>query len=158
MEINPRFLPPVGRSRYFSGMSHEAVSTLGTVILARLKDMDRTQGWLAERVGVSDAAVSKWIRTGKISRAHLLAVSQALGVTMAQLMGEPGVGTLSLWSFLAEHLEEADREELAEYIALKARRISAKEVGPGYRVLYGSIRDTARAALNLETAEDAKKD
>lgn len=44
---------------------------LGLLMRKRLTEQGKTQGWLADRVGVSRPAVSKWFRTGKGERAHL---------------------------------------------------------------------------------------
>lgn len=60
----------------------------GELIARRLIEMDRTQEWLAEKVGVSINAVSKWTRTSKISRENAVLVAKALGVTFSELLQE----------------------------------------------------------------------
>lgn len=71
--LNPRF--------------HAYVMTaLGRTIKSRLKALGRTQAWLAEQVGVSENAVSKWIKTGKISRENIRPVAEALQISVAQLL------------------------------------------------------------------------
>lgn len=65
-------------------------SQLGKIIKARLAEIGNTQEWLAEQVGVSKTAVSKWIRTGQVSRANAIEVSRQLGISSDQLLrGEP---------------------------------------------------------------------
>lgn len=51
---------------------------LADAIKSRLAELRRNQSWLAEQVGVSNNAVSKWLRTGKISRDSAVKVAQAL--------------------------------------------------------------------------------
>lgn len=71
--LNPRF--------------HAYVMTaLGRTIKSRLKALGKTQAWLAEQVGVSENAVSKWIKTGKISRENLKRTADALEISVAQLL------------------------------------------------------------------------
>lgn len=60
----------------------------GELISRRLMEMDRTQEWLAEKVGVSINAVSKWTRTGQISRENAVLASKALGITVGELLQE----------------------------------------------------------------------
>lgn len=48
--------------------------------------MRKTQGWLAEQTDVSDNAVSKWIKTGKISREKAVLVAQALSCSVDELL------------------------------------------------------------------------
>lgn len=60
----------------------------GELIARRLLEMDRTQEWLAEKVGVSINAVSKWTRTGKISRENAVLAAKALGITVGELLQE----------------------------------------------------------------------
>lgn len=67
-------------------------SPLGKIIKARLADLGRTQEWLAEQTSVSKTAVTKWISNGKMSRESALKVSQALKISMDQLLaGQPFV-------------------------------------------------------------------
>lgn len=59
---------------------------IAKVIKTRLKALEKNQAWLAEKAGVSIAAVSKWTATGKISREKVPAVAEALGLTTDQLL------------------------------------------------------------------------
>jgi DNA-binding transcriptional regulator YdaS (Cro superfamily) len=63
-------------------------SLIGKVILRRLKEMTSTQSWLAETVGVSVNAVSKWIWVGEISALNAKAVADALEITLDELLAE----------------------------------------------------------------------
>jgi transcriptional regulator with XRE-family HTH domain len=64
------------------------MSPLGKTIKTRLKSLGHTQAWLAERVGVSENAVSKWIKSGEISRENIKPAADALGITVAQLLDQ----------------------------------------------------------------------
>lgn len=67
-----------------------AMSELGKIIRARLLELGETQEWLAEQVGVSKNAVSKWIRDGKVSRSNAIEAARALRLTSDQLLlGHP---------------------------------------------------------------------
>jgi hypothetical protein len=45
---------------------------VGKLIKTRLKELKKTQGWLAEECGVSNVAVTKWIKSGKVSRENII--------------------------------------------------------------------------------------
>lgn len=62
------------------------VSAIGKVIRAALASERRTQAWLAEQCEVSEAAVSKWIRTGKMSRENISVLASALRIPVASLL------------------------------------------------------------------------
>lgn len=55
------------------------VSTLGTYIKSRLSELGMRQYELAESMDVSNNAVSKWIKTGKISRDNFFQLVALLG-------------------------------------------------------------------------------
>jgi transcriptional regulator with XRE-family HTH domain len=63
-----------------------AMSEIGKIIKGRVKELGKTQEWLAEQVGVSKAAVSKWVRDGKISRESAIKVSQVLEISADRLL------------------------------------------------------------------------
>ena len=69
-------------------------SRIGRLISLRLGEVGRTQRWLAEQVGVSDNAVSKWIKSGKVGKKHALKVSALLGVDLGSLLSELDVDLL----------------------------------------------------------------
>lgn len=60
----------------------------GKIISRRLTELGVTQEWLAEKMGVSINAVSKWTRTGRIARQNVKGVAEALGITISELLGE----------------------------------------------------------------------
>ena len=62
------------------------MNALGQTIKSRLSALGKTQGWLAERADVSHNAVSKWIKTGKISRENAVLVAQDLACTVDDLL------------------------------------------------------------------------
>lgn len=62
------------------------VNSVGQLIKDALSRMGKTQAWLAEKVGVSDNAVSKWIRTGQISRENIPMVARLLGLYPDELL------------------------------------------------------------------------
>jgi len=87
------------------------MSPIGKVIVRELKRLGHTQAWLAEEVGVSENAVSKWIATGKISRTNVPKVAALLGVSSDQLINP-------------SETDELDREWRLLSPALKARLLA----------------------------------
>lgn len=84
---------------------------IGKKVADLLKRKELGQAWLAEQVGVSVNAVSKWTKTGEISRKNLPKVAEALGVSIDELVSatpptkkEKHIGT---------KLERLDPEESA---------------------------------------------
>lgn len=63
-------------------------SEIGTIILAKLKELRRNRSWLAEQVGVSDTSVYNWIHDGKISRENAVNVALTLGISVNELLGQ----------------------------------------------------------------------
>lgn len=51
-----------------------------------LRARDKTQHWLANEIGVSTNAVTKWKQTGQISRENAMAVSVKLGIPLDKLL------------------------------------------------------------------------
>lgn len=68
------------------------MTKLGTTIRTRLQQLSKTQVWLADELGVSNNAVSKWIATGKISRENSIAAAKALDISVDELLGEESAG------------------------------------------------------------------
>lgn len=61
-----------------------------------LRASRKSQAWLAEQCGVSDNAVSKWFKTGKISRKNYLkAVSVLTGMPKSEVVAVLGVAELN---------------------------------------------------------------
>jgi transcriptional regulator with XRE-family HTH domain len=93
-----------------------------------------SQAWLAEKVGVSITAVSKWTRDGKVARDNVPRVAAALGLTTDQLLG-PGApadaeATWSEWV-------NADEKEMLELY-----RLCSQE---GRLMLKGAAREGSKA-------------
>lgn len=61
------------------------LSLLGEVITSRLKLLKRTQGWLAEQVGVSNFAVTKWVKKGQITLDNAKKAAAALDLSLDEL-------------------------------------------------------------------------
>lgn len=61
--------------------------SVGGVIKRALARLQKSQSWLAEQAGVSDNAVSKWIKTGQISRERIPHVARILAVYPTELLG-----------------------------------------------------------------------
>ena len=73
--INHRFV----HLRHEWADHYAMASELGSFIIRRLDEEGHTQAWLAEQMGVSDNAVSKWIRSGKISRDNFFKLLDKIG-------------------------------------------------------------------------------
>lgn len=56
-------------------------------IRAALESRSMSQAELASRVGVTKAAVTGWLQTGRVTLDNLAAVADALGVSVSYLMG-----------------------------------------------------------------------
>lgn len=62
------------------------MNEIGKIIKDRLKELGKTQVWLAEVAGVSNTAVSKWIQKGTITRENAATVAELLGITLDALI------------------------------------------------------------------------
>jgi len=62
-------------------------NSIGKYIKTRLKELKRTQGWLAEKVGVSNVAVTKWIKFGTVSRENAVIAAEVLQCSIDKLLG-----------------------------------------------------------------------
>jgi plasmid maintenance system antidote protein VapI len=63
------------------------MNEIGRLIKSRLAELRQTQDWLAEKVGVSNNAVTKWVKSGKISRDNAIKVARALQISVDVLLG-----------------------------------------------------------------------
>ena len=81
-KFNHRFVPAASATLENQPM----VNSVGQLIKDALSRMGKTQAWLAEKVGVSDNAVSKWIRSGQISRENIPMVARLLGLYPDELL------------------------------------------------------------------------
>ncbi|WP_443113297.1 helix-turn-helix domain-containing protein [Herbaspirillum seropedicae] len=116
-------------------------STIGDTIRTRLKEIGKSQGWLAERANVSDTAVSKWISTGKISRKSAQDVARALEISIDELIGgeAPPEGTGKSLALIYVDSDE---------ISLLTLYREANSMG---RALIRTAADAAPKAENLES-------
>lgn len=61
---------------------------IGERILLRLKDLGKSQSWLARQVGITQPAINGLIRGSSRSSVHLHKIARALGTTAEYLTGE----------------------------------------------------------------------
>jgi plasmid maintenance system antidote protein VapI len=93
-----------------------AMNEIGKIIKTRLRELDETQEWLAEQVGVSKNAVSKWIKDGKISRENAIKVSQVLKLSADRLlMGQSAVEPAPATETTLERLDAEEKRLLDLY-------------------------------------------
>jgi hypothetical protein len=81
--INPWSIPKLIYLDEDSSMKSE----LGIYITNRKRDLKVTQDWIAEKMSVSSNAVSKWVKTGKISRENFFLLVDLLGSEGAPYLG-----------------------------------------------------------------------
>lgn len=102
---------------------------IGKLIAARLKALGMGQAWLAEKAGVSVNAVSKWTKSGKISRGNVARVAEVLGLSVDELVsGEEVSPVAKKEPSPGSRLERLDPDE-AELLECY------REAGPGEREL-----------------------
>lgn len=86
LNFNPRFL-----ERGPAGVQNQPmvnrINSIWQHIQEALARTRNTQDWLAEKVGVSNNAVTKWKKSGKISRENAVKVSLALQIPLDRLLG-----------------------------------------------------------------------
>jgi hypothetical protein len=68
-------------------MTRKTENIVGPIIEARLRELDKSQKWLANEVGVDPVSVHNWIRKGTIARENVGPTALALQLTVDQLMG-----------------------------------------------------------------------
>lgn len=110
---------------------------IAKLVKDRMRTLGKNQAWLAEQVGVSIAAVSKWTTTGKISRENVPSVAKALGVTTDQLLGNDSTPAEPERTWL-ERLTMDEKEMLELYrrcsmegqVMLKGAARVAPQAGP----------------------------
>lgn len=89
--VNLRSVVYLNRGFHARAMkSRDGMSPLGRTIIEALRRLDLTQAWLAEELHVSENAVSKWIRTGQISRANGVKLAEALALSLEDVMRPNG--------------------------------------------------------------------
>lgn len=114
---------------------------VGKMIESRLGDLGRTQVWLANEVGVSNNAVTKWKQTGNIASENLVAVAKALQITVDELLTDSGPVPAANLSSEGSKLERLDADE-ARLVAL-------------YRESNQEARELVLAQLAIHAAQNA---
>jgi transcriptional regulator with XRE-family HTH domain len=100
----------------------------------RMKAIGMSQAWLAEKVGVSIAAVSRWTKDGKVARDNVPRVAEALGLTTDQLLGAGALASAeAAWS----EWVSADEKEMLELYRLCSRE--------GQMMLKSAAREGSKA-------------
>lgn len=78
----------VRRNNPHMAKNTEKKNMVGPVIERRLRELGRSQVWLAEKLGLSPVSIHNWIVKGTISKENLGPCAIALDLTTAQLLGE----------------------------------------------------------------------
>lgn len=105
----------------FAGYRDPMVNAVGDQIREALERLGKTQTWLAESMGVSDAAVSKWLRTGEISRDRLVDLARMLKISVDQLLtGESAPPNDVQDAF--ESLPDVDRQMTLDFLQYRWER------------------------------------
>lgn len=99
-------------------------STLSSVVERRLSELQRTQSWLAEQIGVTDQAVSKWMRSGSITVENAIKVARALGVSVDELVTAEQSPATNLYRALLA-LPADDRAAALDFLLYKINSASA---------------------------------
>lgn len=116
-------------------------SHFGTVLKNRLEALEKTQRWLADALGVSDQAVSKWIKTGSISLDHAKEVASLLGVSLDSLVNKEAHPGEVLYQTLMR-LPIEDRTASLDYLMYKiehAQDVFVNEHSGSYIKMIESI-------------------
>lgn len=127
--VNPGCLERTSLMGEHSAIMLTDLSILGARIKERLKDLGKTQGDLAEALELSDNAVSKWVKSGKISRENAVRAAEFLRTTVDWLTGKEdrlpakAIHVALDWNTLDEPL----RSQLAEMIHQQADAVRARE-------------------------------
>jgi len=127
-------------------LQHPGMTPIGQVIVDALKRLGRSQEWLAEEMGVTPQAISKWVRQGgQVSRARISQLAEKLGVSPGALLGAapsvvslPGLGAAPGQATLDDAWNSYGPELKAQIVATVAAARSS--VGPP--------RDQPRAAIH----------
>lgn len=97
------------------------VTTLGSVILEALERLQQNQYWLAEQVGVSAQAVTKWIQTGEISRTNATKVAKILDVSLDALLGGSQSEREEIGKAI-DDLPDEQQQQVLDFIRYKIER------------------------------------
>lgn len=80
-KFNPQLL-----LHFLLGVENAQMAELGKKIKAALESKGMTQTQLAEVCEVSNNAVTKWIRTGKVAKGNIPKIIKALGLSVADFL------------------------------------------------------------------------
>lgn len=97
------------------------VGEIDDVIRDALDRLGRTQQWLAEQVGVTPQAVTKWIKTGQISREKATEVARVLGVSLDVLLAGAATDSVEKGQVIDGLLPE-DQQQVMDFIRYKFER------------------------------------
>lgn len=115
--VNPRLLS----LDFQTGRIQPMIATLGEVITEALERLGKSQMWLAEQVGVSPQAVTKWIQTGQISRENAQAAAPVLGLSLDALLAGASIEGAQIGEAIGE-LPEGNQQEVLDFIRYKFER------------------------------------
>ena len=146
INVNPKLLAPLLDPFKLQPM----VTDLGNVILEALDRLGQTQSWLAEQVGVSNQAVTKWIRTGQIGRENIQDVANALQITTDALLG--GVSSAgSTIGRIVESLPDEPKQEVLDFLLYKIDRadtpLLTEKRNDYIRMIKGIVEDMEKRKL-----------
>jgi DNA-binding XRE family transcriptional regulator len=134
------------------------VTGLGSAILDALERLQKTQFWLAEEVGVSPQAVTKWIQTGKINRENAIEVARVLRISVDALVGGSQSANEQIGQAI-EALPDEQQQQVLDFIQYKIERsetFMTQERAAHYLKMIDAIRsDMARRAGGNDTQPPA---
>lgn len=141
-DFNPRLLFIGGHRVQIQPM----VTDIGSQIVDALERLGQPQRWLAEQVGVSDQAVTKWIQTGQISRENALEVARVLKVPVGALLTGSGHSESELGAAISA-LPEESHQQVLDFIQYKFERaegVIASDKVIHYVAMIEKMRDDMR--------------
>lgn len=116
-EVNRWLLERAARNVY----RYPMVNTVGDQIREALEQLGKSQTWLAETMGVSDAAVSKWLRTGEVARDRLVDLARTLHISVDQLLTGEVKPSDSVRDAI-ESLPDTDRQMTLDFLQYRWER------------------------------------
>lgn len=96
-----------------------------------LKRAGKTQEWLAGQLGLSNNAISKWKKTGKISRENVVAVSELLGISLDRLLLTKQHAVVAIFEGLPDALQDEALSNL-EFQVHKGEKVFGSEKANSY--------------------------
>lgn len=85
--VNPRCVATLGLGANNQPMVKKyATNNIGPLIAQKLKARKKTYAWLADEIGVSINAVSKWVHTGQITLENAVLTAKKLQISSDELM------------------------------------------------------------------------